>query len=407
MADLFDEFGVTPEEQQEPDLFEQFGITPSKPAAPVRPPQTPTSLFDQGVIGKRPPITTPGAPDIEEMLNRPAPAQPVATGPADVPTEEFLQEEAKRPGVKESLYDAATKISRQAPQRFKQAAAGFVQQLVETALRERPQIEALLSKRVKDLGGDRILPSKDEIQAVAAQAAEIAKEASDKAQALAPEKRESTAEQIALDTFSGLANMAPMYALGAAYGVPAVLGTLGVQSQGSKYAELRQAGVDDITASKTAFMTAAAEVIPETIPAVAILKKGSPLVRRLIDATFFEGASEALTSVLQQTIDKTQLEKMSLQEALKTINWGEAGYDWVIGSTLGFSLAAGAHPFVRDPEALAQAQEAAIQESKVQPSPRDALKLRAEKEAASEIVDSPPYEILELRCLKMRYAAER
>lgn len=156
----------------------------------------------------------------------------------------------------------------------------------------------------------------------------------------------SDGEQFAVDVARGTVNMGPAIATGLATGPVGALSVLGGQVSGQEYGEGRESGRSRGEAQMDAVANTLFEVIPETIPVMAILKKGSPLAKRAFDATLGEGAQEVITSLLEQTYDAQTLENMTLGEALRSINWKEAGYQGLVGAGVGGTLATAAHPFV-------------------------------------------------------------
>lgn len=149
-------------------------------------------------------------------------------------------------------------------------------------------------------------------------------------------------EKFGWDVAEATVNMVPMLAAGWATRNPGVtLGVMGMQVGGSTYADYLDKTGDHDKAMTAAKFHVAAEIVPETIPVMAILRKpvAGEGVSRMLEATIGEGAQEMLTSILQQTYDKTALENMTLKDAILNIDWSNAAYEGLIGVFVGGTLA--------------------------------------------------------------------
>lgn len=151
-----------------------------------------------------------------------------------------------------------------------------------------------------------------------------------------------TGQRFGWDVAENTVNMVPALALGWATRNPGTtLGVIGGQVAGDTYAEYMDKTGDHNRAMAAAKFHTAAEVIPETIPVMAILRKtkAGEATKRMLEASFGEGAQEMLTSVLQQTYDAKDLEGMSLKEAILNIDWSQAAYEGAVGFFAGTALA--------------------------------------------------------------------
>ncbi len=141
----------------------------------------------------------------------------------------------------------------------------------------------------------------------------------------------------------GIANMVPALAAGYVARNPGVsLGMIGGQVAGTTYSDyMKETGGDHDRSISAAKFHVMAELIPETIPVTAILRKtkAGEGMKRLFEASFGEGAQEMVTEVLQSTYDNTQLESMGLKEALLNIDWRQVGYAGLLGVGVGGGLA--------------------------------------------------------------------
>jgi|GEM_PF-1853945 len=162
-------------------------------------------------------------------------------------------------------------------------------------------------------------------------------------------------QQFGIDAARGIIDMVPSIAAGVATKSAATgLAVMGAQVGGQAYNDYLNKGMSPGEAMLATRFTVLAEIIPETIPMGAILKRGTPLAKRLFDSTIGQGAQEMITSVLEQAYDKRHLENMSLKDAMAGIDWGQVVYDGAVGVAVGGALAAGAHPFTGGEEAPQQ-----------------------------------------------------
>lgn len=152
----------------------------------------------------------------------------------------------------------------------------------------------------------------------------------------------NTGEQFFVDAARAVEDMLPGVAASAATKSPApMLTMIGGQVYGQTYGEgVNELGLDPYRADARATAHTLAEVVPETIPALAFIgrTKGA---RRFIDATLGEGVQEGLTSILQQTYDNKELENMSLKDALAGVDWSGVGRDALLGVAVGSTLYGG------------------------------------------------------------------
>ena len=149
-------------------------------------------------------------------------------------------------------------------------------------------------------------------------------------------------QRFGLDVIENAANMAPAMLIGWGTRNPGLsLATIGGQVAGNTYADYMNRTGDHNKAMAAAKFHTMAEVIPETIPVMAILRKtkAGEGMKRMLEATFGEGAQEMLTSVLTQTYDAQELESMSLKDAINNIDWGDVAYEGAIGFFVGGTLA--------------------------------------------------------------------
>lgn len=141
------------------------------------------------------------------------------------------------------------------------------------------------------------------------------------------------------DTAGAVADMAPFIATGSA---PLALGGMSAYAGGSKYADYIEQGKTPQQALHAGISTALAEGLSEKIPVSAILKKGQG--KEWFDAIFGEGLQEGFMSLFEQTYDKTHLDNLSFADAVRNIDWNDAAYQAVIGSTVGGTLKTAATP---------------------------------------------------------------
>lgn len=150
--------------------------------------------------------------------------------------------------------------------------------------------------------------------------------------------------QFAVDVARGAIDMGPALTAGFLTKSPAVaLSAITPQVAGHKYIDRLDMGNQPWEAMDAAKFSVLAEVVPETIPVMALMKRGSPFLKRVIDSSIGEGGQEMLTSILEQTYDAQSLEGMSLKEALLNIDWERAGYEGLVGMGVGTTLSVPAH----------------------------------------------------------------
>lgn len=140
----------------------------------------------------------------------------------------------------------------------------------------------------------------------------------------------------------GAANMVPALVVGWGTKNPGLsLGMMGAEVYGLTYNEYMDKTGEHYTATAAAEFHTLAEIIPETIPVMAILRKAKAGegIKRLLEATVGEGAQEMLTEVLQGTYDRQELEGMSLKDAILGIDWGNVAHAGALGFFIGGGLA--------------------------------------------------------------------
>lgn len=271
---------------------------------------------------------------------------------------EFMQ----RAGLKDSLWDGFVKTLQNFPERM-QLAAGGVMQSAEVPARGVAELGVELQEADSTLGKfgaaikavPTILPS---IQNLWIGQNPAHEKIAETGRAMTEDARQELTrnqpigltgpEQFAVDVAQGVTDMAPAIGAGLATRNPAVAaGIMGGQVLGQTYTERRAQGQDPIKAGYAARFHALAEGIPETIPAIRILRKGSPIIKRFVESTLSEGGQEALTSVLTQTYDAKQLEGMSLKEAVQAIDWDQVLYEGAVGSAVGGTISTAVHPLTQ------------------------------------------------------------
>lgn len=152
--------------------------------------------------------------------------------------------------------------------------------------------------------------------------------------------------RFAVDATTAIADMAPAIATGVVAGPVPGLYMMGAQVAGDEYLDARESGRLPSEARQDTAAGVAFETIPEAIPFTAFLKEGSTLLRRVLEGSAAEGATEAITEGLRIGYEKGVLnEEMSLADAMKRV-----GYAGALGGVVGGGIAAGTHPFVRKRE---------------------------------------------------------
>ena len=135
---------------------------------------------------------------------------------------------------------------------------------------------------------------------------------------------------------------------------------LSAQVAGSKYADTMEKTKGDHEKSMAAAkFSILAEALPETIPVTAALRRAGAgqAFSRLLETTLGEGGQEMLTEILTSVYDDTQLEGMTLKEAIDNIDWAEVRYAGALG--VGVGTAIGAPGTIAD----IAAQKAAVDET--------------------------------------------
>ncbi|MCK4705647.1 MAG: hypothetical protein KAT90_09215, partial [Gammaproteobacteria bacterium] len=150
--------------------------------------------------------------------------------------------------------------------------------------------------------------------------------------------------QFAVDVARGTIDMGPMLAAGfitrnpnVAFN-PASTGIFTAQVAGDTYIDRLEKGVGQSEAMDAVKFNILAEALPEQIPVMALLKKGTPFLKRMINSAFGEGVQETITSVLQQQYDNQTLEGMNLKEAILSVDWKQALYEGSVGMGVGGAL---------------------------------------------------------------------
>ena len=271
---------------------------------------------------------------------------------------EFMQ----RAGVKDSLADGFIKTLQNFPERM-QLAAGGVMQSAEMPLRGVAQFGTDLVEADgpfdKFMAAAKAVPSMlPAMQSLFIGKNPVAEKVAEAGRDMAEGARQELEanqpvgltgpEQFAVDVARGVQDMGPAIGAGLATRNPGVAAAvMGGQVYGQTYADRRIQGQDPIKAGYAARFHAFAEAIPETIPAIRILRKGSPILRRVIEGGLTEGGQEALTSALTQTYDARQLEGMTLKEAIQGIDWDQVLYEGAVGSAVGGTVSTIVHPITK------------------------------------------------------------
>lgn len=150
--------------------------------------------------------------------------------------------------------------------------------------------------------------------------------------------------QFAVDVARGAIDMGPMLAAGfltrspsAAFNAPSS-GIFAAQVAGDTYIDRLEKGVSQSDAMSAVKFNLLAEALPEQIPVMALLKKGTPFIKRFINSSLGEGVQETVTAVLQDTYDKQTLEGMSLKDALLSLDPKSVLYQGAVGMGVGGAL---------------------------------------------------------------------
>jgi len=146
--------------------------------------------------------------------------------------------------------------------------------------------------------------------------------------------------QFGIDVTRAVIDMVPAVTAGAVTkNVGTTMAIMGAQGGGNAYADYIDRGMSPGEAMAATRFKVLAELRPESIPVTAILKRGTPLAKRLFDATIGEGAQEMITSTLEQYYDARVLAKMILKEAISKIDWGKILYEGAVGVAVGGTVA--------------------------------------------------------------------
>lgn len=178
----------------------------------------------------------------------------------------------------------------------------------------------------------------------------------DRLQALRPDfSPEDWGKEMIYDTGMAGIKMAPALAVGVAtkgVGLPgAVAATLGTGTfmatvRGDAYGHARDEKKSIEQAAYDSSVTALIEGGTEALVFGRLWSMGGPVIRKVLDVTVGEGASEAVSNLLQQAYDKGLVTgNMSLAEALEAVDWGDVLYEGGIGTLLGLALGGGSVPF--------------------------------------------------------------
>jgi len=109
---------------------------------------------------------------------------------------------------------------------------------------------------------------------------------------------------------------------------------MGGQAFGPSYMEGIENGENMEQATFRGFAKAGIEAMTEKIPIARLFERGPDVMRRALDMTVYEGAQEAVASILSDLYDKeTITPDMTMQEALE-----RAGYSFLIGAGAGGTL---------------------------------------------------------------------
>jgi len=267
---------------------------------------------------------------------------------------------------KDSLVEGLGKVVENTPTRFKQSIGGLIQaagdpaEVGGVAIRrlaenkdpsffEKANAGLSLAYKLPGILLDKSINDDSAVakakQFMAEKGAEIYSSANEELASNQPNV-DGAVQQFALDVSRGIIDMGPALAAGFVTRNPATtLGIMGGQVGGQVYGERKAEGGSSGDASSAAVFHALAEVIPESIPVAALLKRGSPFLKRMFDATVGEGGQEFVTSALQQSYDLQSLEGMSLKDAMQNIDWSEAAYSGAVGVGVGGGLAIATQPF--------------------------------------------------------------
>lgn len=198
------------------------------------------------------------------------------------------------------------------------------------------------SKAIKGLVDAADLATDDDIRETLRSANQWVRKEADKA--LGAKELQYTgneAQQFGWQVAEGIVNMAPALAAGWATRNPNVaLGMIGGQVGGNAYSDYMEKTGDHDRAMAAAKFNVMAEVIPESIPVLAVLRKSGAgkAMSRFLEATLGEGAQEGLTEIMTSMYDDVELEAMTLKDAFKNIKWDEVGHAAMLGIGVGAGL---------------------------------------------------------------------
>lgn len=195
----------------------------------------------------------------------------------------------------------------------------------------------------------------------------------------------NTFEKYAWEVGEATVNMGPALLVGWATKNPGLsFAVISGQVGGSKYNDYMTKTGDHDRAMAAAKFNVLAEVIPETLPVMAILRKtgAGQATRRLLEATLGEGFQEGLTEILQNSYDDVELKNMTLGEALKNIDWGKVGHAALVGMGVGGVLST---PGVTGD--ILAGREAKKEESAIQDAFMPDFKIKPVEENATAISD--------------------
>ena len=145
-------------------------------------------------------------------------------------------------------------------------------------------------------------------------------------------------QKIGWEIAEGATRMAPALVAGWATKNPGVsLGIIGGDVAGTTYADVMERTGSHEKAVAAAKFNVMAEVIPEALPVTAALRKTgiSSGLSRFLEASLGEGAQEVITEILQSTYDMTELEGMTLVDAIRNIDWNQVGHAFIVGTGVG------------------------------------------------------------------------
>lgn len=364
MANYFEQFDEEPSEVatevnyfaqfDEPEVTEEPKIAVEEPvaeplAAEVAPVVEPTP-------DPAPAMALMGAPPIEQPTEQP-PEQPLGIMGAQQPTDETLNVSRLGGALKKELIEnvperigmisggAAQEVGTPAIERLASSAEEYkdasesspILDKISAAIDLAPK---LLSSKFENEAGPTLARVK---KGIYDWGKDLFKTSQEEAQRNRPEGL-NPLETAIVDVARGIEDMGPALAVGAITRNPTLpVSIITGQVYGQTYGESRDMGLDPTQATNRSKFMALAEGLPEMIPFSAILKKGSPIIRKYFDGMVGEGAQEMITEVLQNAYDDVNLEGMSLKDALTNIDWNKVGYAGLIGAGVGTGMAGSMH----------------------------------------------------------------